>query len=83
MTEFISMLLLAETDFGVLILFNALIVDRTILCGFFVPIALDRTSEMPNASKIALDGPPDIIPVPYGADLKITVLEENLAFTSW
>ena len=23
------------------------------------------------------------IPVPFGADLKITVLEENLAFTSW
>ena len=77
------MFLLAETDFGVLILFKALIVDRTILCGFFVPISLDTTSEMPNASKIALDGPPDIIPVPFGADLKITVLEENLAFTSW
>ena len=82
-TEFISILLLADTDFGVFILLRAFIVERTILCGFFVPIALDTTSEIPNASKIALDGPPEIIPVPYGADLKITVLEENLAFTSW
>ena len=82
MTEFISILLLADTDFGVLMLLRALIVERTILCGFFVPIALDTTSDIPNASKIALEGPPDIIPVPFGADLRITVLEENFALTS-
>ena len=58
-------------------------VDLTILWGFLVPIALETTSEIPNASKIALDGPPEIIPVPFGADLKITVLEENLALISW
>ena len=57
-------------------------VERTILCGFFVPIAFDTTSEIPKASKIALDGPPEIIPVPLGADLKITVLDENLALIS-
>ena len=76
------MLLLADTDFGVLMLLRALIVERTILCGFFVPIALDTTSDIPKASKMALEGPPDIIPVPFGADLKITVLEENSALTS-
>ena len=58
-------------------LLRAFIVERTILWGFFVPIALDTTSDIPKASNIALDGPPDIIPVPFGADLKITVLEEN------
>jgi len=47
-----------------------------------VPIAFDTTSDMPKASKIALDGPPEIIPVPFGADLKITVLDENFAFIS-
>ena len=81
-TEFISIFLLAETDFGVLIIFKALIVDLTILWGFFVPIAFETTSEIPNASKIALEGQPEIIPVPFGADLRMTVLEENFAFIS-
>ena len=71
------MLLLADTDFGVLIILGALIVERTILWGFFVPIAFETTSEIPKASKIALEGHPEIIPVPFGADLRITVLDEN------
>ena len=58
-------------------LLRALIVERTILCGFFVPIALDTTSDIPNASKIALEGPPDIIPVPFGADLGLQYLKKT------
>ena len=48
-----------------------------------MPIDFDTTSDMPKASKIALYGPPEIMPVPFGADLKITVLDENFAFISW
>ena len=56
--------------FGEFCFDRAFIVALIILCGFDVPIDFATISLIPKTSQTALTGPPAIIPVPLGADLK-------------
>ena len=57
--------------FGEFCFERAFIVALIMLWGFDVPIDLATMSLIPKTSQTALTGPPAIIPVPLGADLKI------------
>ena len=53
------------------------------LWGFAEPTDLATTSWIPKTSHTDLIAPPAIIPVPAGADLKITFPAPFFPFTSW
>ena len=59
--------------FGECCNFNAFKQALITLCGLPVPNDFATISLIPSTSQIALIGPPAIIPVPLGADLKITL----------
>src|SRR5215210_7171919 len=71
------------TERGLVCSFNASKVARIMLYGFDVPTDLVTTSDTPKLSNTARIGPPAMMPVPDGAERKVTRPAPKCPSPSW
>src|SRR5687767_379192 len=71
------------TERGLVCSFSASKVARTMLYGFEVPTDLVTTSDTPRLSNTARIGPPAMMPVPDGAERRVTRPAPKCPSPSW